>query len=128
MRNRDHPPIWARGAELRIERGHVKRLPFGDGEFDAVISTNTIYFWPELEPAFAELRRVLRPSGRLVVGFSGAEKMRDFSQITRHGFQLHDDAAVVAAAVTAGFPRPEIIALHGDLTEGDFLLSAARDI
>ena len=59
------------GSELRLEVGVVEALPFPDASFDAVASTNTVYFWPDLRRAFSELHRVLRPGGLLSVGFSG---------------------------------------------------------
>ncbi len=51
----------------RLERGSPERLPFDDCAFDAVYSTNSAQFWPDLAGAMAELRRVLSPSGRAIV-------------------------------------------------------------
>src|SRR5690606_25877073 len=51
----------------RLERGSPERLPFDDGAFDAIYSTNSAQFWPDLTAAMTELRRVLSPSGRAVV-------------------------------------------------------------
>jgi arsenite methyltransferase len=112
------------GAMLRVEVGAVEALPFGDASFDVVASTNTLYFWPDLHRAFAELRRVLRAGGLLTVGFSGSEKLRGFDGITRHGFHFHDNEAVVAAAVRAGFSDVRLTPLEGRVTEGDFVLRA----
>ena len=40
-------------------------LPFGDASFDAALSTWTLCTIPDAAAALAELRRVLRPGGRL---------------------------------------------------------------
>jgi SAM-dependent methyltransferase len=112
------------GAELRVELGVAERLPFEDGSFDVVASTNTVYFWPDLAAAFRELRRVLRRGGVLTLGFSGNAKLRDFGEITRHGFHFHDEGALVAAAVAAGFTNVQLDALHGPVTKGDCVLRA----
>jgi arsenite methyltransferase len=112
------------GAILRVEVGVVEALPFGDASFDVVASTNTLYFWSDLHRAFTELRRVLRPGGQLTVGFSGSEKLRGFAGITRHGFHFHDNEAVTATAGHAGFTDARLTALHGRVTEGDFVLRA----
>ncbi|WP_428266251.1 class I SAM-dependent methyltransferase [Haliangium sp.] len=52
-------------ADLRF--GNVEALPFADAEFDAVYSVNCAMFWPDLNPAFAELHRVTRLGGRAVI-------------------------------------------------------------
>jgi ubiquinone/menaquinone biosynthesis C-methylase UbiE len=52
-------------AELRI--GDVERLPYEDGRFDTVVNTMSFSGYPDARRAMAELRRVLRPGGRLVM-------------------------------------------------------------
>jgi SAM-dependent methyltransferase len=113
------------GPDLRLEVGVVEALPFEDATFDVVASTNTVYFWPDLGRAFAELRRVLRPGGVLTLGFSGAEKLRRF-RITRHGFRFHEPGALADAAARAGLASVRVDALRGRVTEGDHVLRAAR--
>lgn len=121
---RDRPPRWLAGAELRLERGRAESIPFADGAFDAVASTNTVYFWPDPAAALAEVRRVLRPGGHLALGFSGSEKLRSFEAITRHGFHFHENGYLLACASRAGFTGARIVELHGRNTEGDYLLLA----
>ena len=45
----------------------VAKLPFKDGEFDAVTAFETVYFWPEIDKAFTEIMRVLRPGGSFLI-------------------------------------------------------------
>ncbi|MCB1724420.1 MAG: methyltransferase domain-containing protein [Chromatiaceae bacterium] len=45
-------------------------LPFGDGEFDAVICSLSVEYLVKPFEVFAEVARVLRPGGRFVVSFS----------------------------------------------------------
>ena len=110
------------GAKVRLEIGIVEALPFEDASFDLVASTNTVYFWPDLVRAFAELKRVLRPGGLLTLGFSGSAKLRGFGGITRHGFRFHENDAIVAATTEAGFTSVTLLELHGRVTEGDCVL------
>lgn len=110
------------GADLRLAVAVVEALPFPDASFDVVASTNTVYFWPDLARAFAELHRVLAPGGHLTVGFSGAAKLRSFTGITRHGFLFHEGDELVAAARGAGFRDLRLVELHGRVTEGDLVL------
>ncbi len=42
-------------------------LPFAGGSFDLVVSTNAFHYFRHAEAALAEMRRVLRPGGRLVL-------------------------------------------------------------
>lgn len=53
---------------LELREASVERLPWPDDTFDGVYSINTIYFWPDAMSGLRELLRVLRPSGRLVLG------------------------------------------------------------
>ena len=52
-------------------------LPLEDGSVDGVVTVNTVYFWPDLPAAFAELRRVLAPDGRLVIGIRDGAVMEN---------------------------------------------------
>ena len=40
------------------------RIPFPDGFFGGVLSIETIYYYPNLEGAFSEVFRILRPKGK----------------------------------------------------------------
>lgn len=42
------------------------RLPFADGAFDDVVASLVLHYLEDWEPTLAELRRVLRPGGRLI--------------------------------------------------------------
>jgi len=65
--------LLERGAErARAERltvtfqaADVEALPFGDGSFDAVVSTFGVMFAPDHARSAAELARVVRPGGRI---------------------------------------------------------------
>jgi SAM-dependent methyltransferase len=54
-------------ANIRFVEGDVARLPFEAGSFDLVVSSRTIHHvsWPEI--AIAEMTRVTRAGGRLLV-------------------------------------------------------------
>ena len=59
--------VRARRAEFRV--GTVENLPLPDATFDKALSVHTVYFWQSLREGSAELVRVLRPGGRVVLGF-----------------------------------------------------------
>jgi SAM-dependent methyltransferase len=62
-------------AEGRLELllGDGTHLPLNDDSADAVMGVHTIYFWPDPATTLAEVARVLRPRGRLVLAFRAGE-------------------------------------------------------
>lgn len=60
----------ARYPEMECVAGDVRQVPVADGGFDAVVSNSTLDHLTDEEEAIAalgELRRVLRPGGRLIL-------------------------------------------------------------
>jgi ubiquinone/menaquinone biosynthesis C-methylase UbiE len=49
------------------EVADVEALPYEDATFDLVIGHAVVHHLPDLDAAFGELRRVLKPGGRLVI-------------------------------------------------------------
>jgi arsenite methyltransferase len=54
-------------ANVELVEGDVERLPFADESFDVVISNGVIDLVPDKDAVFSELRRVLRPGGRIQI-------------------------------------------------------------
>ena len=52
---------------ITFKEGDAEQLPFADASFDGVISTFGVMFAADHERAAAELARVLKPGGRLVL-------------------------------------------------------------
>ncbi len=55
------------GHRIRLELGDSENLPFADGSFDAVTASFGVRNFAHLEVGLAEMRRVLRPGGKLVI-------------------------------------------------------------
>lgn len=55
----DPPTVW-----LAADAGH---LPFRDASFDTAITASALHYWDDAAAALAEIRRVLRPGGRLLL-------------------------------------------------------------
>jgi SAM-dependent methyltransferase len=69
----------ARGVDARV--GDVQDLSFGDGEFDCAVAAWMLYHVADLDRALSELRRVLRPGGRLVAVTNGRDHMRELRRL-----------------------------------------------
>jgi ubiquinone/menaquinone biosynthesis C-methylase UbiE len=52
---------------IEFVRGDMERLDFPDGSFDAVVCVFAIFFVPDMERQVAELWRLVRPGGQLVL-------------------------------------------------------------
>jgi SAM-dependent methyltransferase len=56
------------GIDIRFDEGDAEQLPYDDASFDLVISLIGAMFAPRAERVAAELIRVCRPGGRIVMG------------------------------------------------------------
>lgn len=93
-----------RSGRLRLHRGSLTELPLDDTTCDAVITVNTVntvYFVADIRAACAELARVLRPGGRVVVGIGNPDVMRQ-APFTRYGFMLRPVDEIAVALSDSG--------------------------
>ncbi len=69
MRDRARGSAAAAGlTNVEVHQADATALPLTDDSVDVVISNGVINLVPEKEKAIAEIRRVLRPGGRLQIG------------------------------------------------------------
>ena len=59
--------LLAAGTTLPLLRASVEALPYGSESFDTVVNTMAFSGYPRADAAMSEIRRVLRPGGRLVL-------------------------------------------------------------
>ena len=81
----------------------AEKMPFADHSFDRVFSNGVIHFWTEPAAALAEVRRVMRPGGTMVMACLAPREAPDFAR-PEYGFHLRDAASWDALCRVAGFP------------------------
>lgn len=93
---------------LRLTDGVAETLPYASRAMDRVLLVNTLYFCDDPLAALREVRRVLRPDGRLVLAYRPAERMRQL-HVTRYDVRPRDDEAVLDLLAESGF---EVLAME----------------
>ena len=106
------------------------RLPFGEGVFDVVVSSLVLHYLEDWAPTLAELRRVLRPGGRLVasvdhpfVAYTIQEPRPDYFATTSYAF----DWTFGGRTVPMKFWRKPLHAMTDAFTTAGFRISAISE-
>ena len=112
-------PLVASG-RVHLACADSSDLPYADATFDKAVAVNTLYFWPDPVAQLAELRRVLRRGGRLVLGFRPKEDeaSRNFPEAV---YRFHARGDVEDMLARAGFAKVRVEALSSS-----FLLACAE--
>lgn len=85
-----------------VQRAESSRIPYLDARFDAALAVHVLYFWPDPAVDLAEIRRVLRPGGRLLLGYRpGDEAAR--AALPSSVYALRSNAEVEKLLLEAGF-------------------------
>ncbi len=102
-----------RAGRAEFRHGHVEALPYETAAFDKVCTVNTVYFWKSLDEGFAEIHRVLKPLGKIAVGFLPKKRM-DRLNMPEDIFTARTPREVIEALERTGFkdvriehPEPE---------------------
>ncbi len=92
-----------------IEAGKVsfqltngQTLPYDNASFDGIFTVNTIYFWQNPNAYLLEIKRVLKPGGKLVFCFADKTFMEKLP-FTPYGFTLYEVEKVQQLLVDSGF-------------------------
>jgi SAM-dependent methyltransferase len=90
---------------LEIRQGDAGSLTHNDATFDTVCGAHVIYFWPDPIRTVRELRRVLRPGGKLALGYQEREHMPPgaATRLSQAGAKLVGPGEVDQVVHSAGF-------------------------
>ena len=104
--SRAHNAALIAAGRVEVIQASVSQLPGAAAQFDLATAVETHYYWPDLVANLAEIRRVLRPGGTLVLI---AETYRD----TRLGWVIALSMAPLRAAVLTADEHRERLAQAG---------------
>jgi len=95
---------WCREKQLpAVERGDLCALPFPEDHFDLVIATDVLEHIDEPDAGVAELRRVLRPGGTLIVTVPAFESLWGLQDDVSHHKRRYRRDELVVQLRAAGF-------------------------
>ena len=80
-----------RSADVEVVDGSSEALPLPDGTLDAAVATQVLEYVPDVPGALAEIRRVLRPGGRVLLLDT------DWDSVVWHSSDADRTRAVLAA-------------------------------
>jgi SAM-dependent methyltransferase len=101
---RNRRGVAAGRVDLRI--GDCASMPFADASFDRALTVHTLYFWRDPTLCLREIRRVLRPGARLVLGFLRGDSPRRTS-FPHEVYAFYDEGQVKTMLAAAGFDSIE---------------------
>ncbi|WP_318211847.1 class I SAM-dependent methyltransferase [Streptomyces sp. SJL17-1] len=106
----------------------AQRLPFSDGCFDLVVCQFGVMFFPDRVGAFAEVHRVLAPSGRFLFNTWGPLATHAFGAALQAGLEraYPADPPRFLPTVPHGYADPAVVA--ADLAAAGFSVEEKREL
>ena len=109
--------------EFRFELIDAQSIAHDDDTFDGIIANHMLYHMPDLDGALSEVRRVLRPGGRLYATTHGHHHMREMVDLVREvvpEYPVFQDTDVFGLEtgmekLSRWFPEVELIRRDGHL-------------
>jgi len=104
--------------------GNSRRLPYADTSFDKVLCVHTLYFWEEPIKDLGEIVRVLKPGGRLVLGFRAKSDKSSTTDFPETVYSFYSIEEVSTLLQLAGFEKSSI--RNAGTPPGEMFLAVAR--
>lgn len=97
---------------VRLHKGECGSLPFDDESFDKVCTSNTLYFWKEPEKYLGEMHRVIKPGGKIVIGFRDGKQLGRM-KVREEIFIMYSRDEVVGLLASVGFSGVKVVEREG---------------
>jgi ArsR family transcriptional regulator len=101
-------------ANVEVRQGALEALPLADGELDVAILSLVLHYAPDPSRALAEVFRVVRPGGRVLVIDMLPHERVEYQQQMGHVWLGFDAKQMVRLLSGAGFERVSVRALPSD--------------
>ena len=116
----------------------AQTLPFDDATFDAVVANHMLYHIPDLPRVLSEVRRVLKPGGRLFAATNGENHLRELDDLSQdltadgvvHLGLQNNHVTSFELETGAGYLEPYFssVTLHRPPGDPDLLVTEAEPI
>lgn len=73
--------------------GDIQKMPFEDSSFDTIFTINTFYFWDDHKTVVKELKRILKPGGKLILSVRPYHVLSSIP-VTQYNFGLWKDEEI----------------------------------
>lgn len=104
-KNRKH----INNGKVKIHLGDFDEIPFDFNCFDKVFSVNTIYFWKNPNTSISKIYRILKPGGKMIIGFHDKDEMEKMP-LNRDIFKYYSTHDI-----------KELLSVHGSLNDIDII-------
>jgi ubiquinone/menaquinone biosynthesis C-methylase UbiE len=88
--------------KVTIIEGNFDEIPYEKDKFTKACSINTLYFWPKPEHTAKKIVDMLKPEGKLILGFEDVEQLKR-RRLNKNGFHLYTKDEVQNLLINAGF-------------------------
>jgi ubiquinone/menaquinone biosynthesis C-methylase UbiE len=102
---------WRAGiaaGRVDIRLGRAEALPYPDGHFTRVSSVNSILYWNAAGQGIAEIYRVLRTGGTVVLTFT-CKRDLETRRFVQYGIRTYEEQEIERMLAAAGFKEIEVV-------------------
>lgn len=109
----------ANGRGAAYHTGNAQALPYRDGAFDVVVCAQSLQFVPDPVTAVREMKRVLAPGGRVIIGVWRPIEQNPYFDVLASAMEHHVGAGS-ARGLQAAFSLSDGALLGETLRDGGF--------
>lgn len=115
-------------ANVQLRRGDLESLPLSDGELDAAVLSLVLHYSPDPARALAEVSRVVRPGGRVLVVDMLPHEHQEYQQQMGHVWLGFSEKHITRVLTGAGFGQVRVRMIPADRAANGPALFAAVGI